>query len=79
MHDLTRITRLSEPTIRRLIREGLFPRPMAVTKGVRLWPWTDLVWWTLYTAMRPRLSAGDQEQSGPDQEQSSEQRGAVDD
>jgi predicted DNA-binding transcriptional regulator AlpA len=74
MHDLVRLTRLSEPTLRRLIRAGQFPRAVEVTKGVRMWPWTDLVYWSLLTAMRGRLSGTGQEQSPPDQEGSSDER-----
>lgn len=45
MHDLTHLTRLSESTIRRLIKAGRFPAALEVSPGVRMWPWEAIVLW----------------------------------
>lgn len=64
MHDLTHLLRLSESTIRREIRAGRFPHPVEVTRGVRLWHWTDVVYWTLRANLSHRLSEGQEPPGG---------------
>ncbi|VTT96526.1 : Phage_AlpA [Gemmataceae bacterium] len=59
--DLLEITeviaylRLSAPTLKRLIAAGEFPRPIAISEGVRVWSWHDVVYWKLRSELRPRL------------------------
>jgi hypothetical protein len=54
----------------RRLKEAVEP-----TKGVRMWPWTDLIYWQLYSALRSRLSVSDRQGlSGGSQEASSDEQ-----
>ena len=45
--DLVRITRLSETTIRRMIKAGRFPAPFAISPQGRMWSWEVVIWWRM--------------------------------
>jgi predicted DNA-binding transcriptional regulator AlpA len=55
MADLTRLLRLSESSIKRLIDAGEFPLPLEVTAGTRMWGWRDVLFWQLKVELRPRM------------------------
>lgn len=55
MADLTHLTRMSESTIKRLIAEGDFPKPKELSRNVKMWHWTDYLYWCLRVERRERL------------------------
>lgn len=55
MTDMAHLTRMSESTIRRLVASGEFPRPKEVSHNVKMWHWTDYLYWTLRVERRDRL------------------------
>lgn len=55
MADLTKLLRLSESTIKRLVDSGEFPSALEPTPGTRMWSWRDVLYWQLRVEMRPRL------------------------
>lgn len=80
LSEVASYLRMSEPTLRRLIRLGKFPRPLEISDGVRVWSWRDILYWVLLTEIRPRLRAKTekpnpgQERSSPDQSRSTGKR-----
>ncbi len=66
--EVAEYLRLSGPTIKRLIAQGEFPRPIRVSDRVRVWDWKDVVYWKLRSEMRPRLKvAKDRKKRSGDQ------------
>lgn len=63
---------LGETTIRGLIAKGEFPRACEITGKIRLWPWSDVVWWALNVEMKDRLTGGDEAEMDGDGENNSE-------
>lgn len=47
MRDMVALTRISEATLKRLMDKGIFPKQQQVTAGIRMWHWSDYVYWTL--------------------------------
>lgn len=47
----------SADTLRRLVKKGLFPKPLEMSDQTRLWFWKDVLFWMLYVELRPRMEA----------------------
>lgn len=47
INDLCHLLRMSEGTVRNLIRKGQFPKPLHTSPQGRFWPWEVVVWWRL--------------------------------
>jgi predicted DNA-binding transcriptional regulator AlpA len=62
MSEIAHLTRMSESTIRRLVETGDFPRPKEITGKLRLWHWTDYLYWTMRVERRDRLIVGPMEE-----------------
>lgn len=86
VEEIAKYLRLSVPTLKRLVQAGEFPRPIAVSDGVKVWDWKDAVYWRLRTGLRSRMRPAkppkkrkqDQGGSGPDQSGSSGRRAKPD-
>ena len=55
LSEVSSYLRMSEKTLRRLVRLGRFPRPLEISDGVRVWSWRDVLYWVLLTEIKPRL------------------------
>jgi predicted DNA-binding transcriptional regulator AlpA len=66
--DVVRETGLSRGTLNRLIAAGEFPRACKITDRIRLWPWSDVVWWKLSVELKGRLVVGDVSEMEPEEE-----------
>lgn len=51
VHDICHLLRMSESTLRRLIKDGKFPAPLATSQQGRFWCWEVVVWWRLNTVL----------------------------
>lgn len=47
--------RMSAKTVRRLVADGEFPRPIELSPKVKVWTWRDVLYWTLRAELRSRL------------------------
>lgn len=57
LSEVASYLRVSSSTLKRLVREGKFPRPIEVSPGVRAWLWRDCVLWMWLAEARPRMRA----------------------
>lgn len=55
LSEVATYLRLSTSTLKRLIRDGTFPRPVEMSAGVKVWPWKDCLLWALLVEARGRM------------------------
>lgn len=79
--QIAKYLHLSPQTLRRLVRDGQFPRPIMISDGTAVWDWKDAVWWKLGRELLPRCRKSKkgradnaQERSRPDQSRPSGKR-----
>jgi predicted DNA-binding transcriptional regulator AlpA len=53
--EVARYLRFSVDTLRRLVERGEFPTPLESSDRGRVWPWKDVLWYTLDMEVRVRL------------------------
>ncbi len=57
LEEVAKKLRVHKRTLRRLIEEGKFPRPLHPTPGAAMWTAEDLATYRAWVALAPRLRA----------------------
>lgn len=56
--EVARALRVGSTTVKKLIRAGVFPRPIYTAEKVPRWKWLDVLWYLHGSEIRERLRPG---------------------